>query len=508
MLAFCRAEYGAVQLWRGRWGDAEAMLEASVEDFSRSRPAWVGGPLVGLAELRRRQGRPARRSGCSIGRARPPAQLCRARLALDAGETLQAVELLERLLRQLPPDRRLDRAPALELLVHARTARGELEEAAAARRGAARGGAAGRHGADARRAPTSPRACSPARRGDHERARALLEDAVDRFERSGAPFEAARARIELATSLVALGRADAAEREAAAARRAPARAGRGRRSRRARRSSPLPSAAACRRAASRRGSARSCACSPRASRTARSPSGWWSASTRSTATSRTSCASSASRRAPPRPPTRSAAGLLDAARIARTGHPARRAKMAGPGEVAGARAYGGMDRFRACRPRRCARSRRWRRAGAHREPTPRPTAAGDVGARRLPPLRHSRRSGGSARCSSRRAASAAGQRVLDVAAGTGNVAIRAAEAGARRRRLGPHAGELRGGPARGARRAASSSSGSRPTPRRCRSPTASSTSSPRRPARSSRRTIRRWPTSSCASAGRAARSGC
>ena len=35
-------------------------------------------------------------------------------------------------------------------------------------------------------------------RGDHDRARALLEDAVDRFERSGAPFEAARARIELA----------------------------------------------------------------------------------------------------------------------------------------------------------------------------------------------------------------------------------------------------------------------------------------------------------------------
>ena len=57
-------------------------------------------------------------------------------------------------------------------------------------------------------------------------------------------------------------------------------------------------------------------------------------------------------------------------------------------------------------------------------------AAGDVGARRLPPVRHARRSGRSAPCSSRRAASAPGQRVLDVAAGTGNVAIRAAEAGA------------------------------------------------------------------------------
>jgi hypothetical protein len=33
MLAFCRAEYGAVHLWRGRWQDAEAMLEESVEDY-------------------------------------------------------------------------------------------------------------------------------------------------------------------------------------------------------------------------------------------------------------------------------------------------------------------------------------------------------------------------------------------------------------------------------------------------------------------------------------------
>ena len=38
--------------------------------------------------------------------------------------------------------------------------------------------------------------------------------------------------------------------------------------------------------------------------------------------------------------------------------------------------------------------------------------------------------------------------------------------------------QLRGGPPRGPRRAGSTSSGSRPTPRRCRSPTTSSTSSP------------------------------
>ena len=53
--------------------------------------------------------------------------------------------------------------------------------------------------------------------GDHERARALLEDAVDRFQSSGGSYRVAEARIELAVSLAVLGRAEAAEREASAA---------------------------------------------------------------------------------------------------------------------------------------------------------------------------------------------------------------------------------------------------------------------------------------------------
>ena len=53
--------------------------------------------------------------------------------------------------------------------------------------------------------------------GDHERARRLFEDAVDRFAASGAPYELARAKIELAATLAALGREEAADREAAAA---------------------------------------------------------------------------------------------------------------------------------------------------------------------------------------------------------------------------------------------------------------------------------------------------
>ena len=217
MLAFCRAEYGSVHLCRGRWRDAEAVLEASVEDFSRSRPAMVGGPLVGLAELRRRQGRPEE-AVLLLDRAGPTsaAQLCRARLALDGGQSGRAVELAERFLRQEPEDLKVKHAAALELLVRARTSRGELEEAGRA--------------LDALREVERLVGTTPLRaavdlaagliaagRGDHDGARTLLEDAVDRFEQCGAPFEAAQARTELATTLWAAGRTEDAEREASAA---------------------------------------------------------------------------------------------------------------------------------------------------------------------------------------------------------------------------------------------------------------------------------------------------
>ena len=217
MLAFCRAEYGAVHLWRGSWREAEQTLEASVEDFTRSRPAMVGGSLAALAELRRRQGRAAdalrllREAGASTS-----SQLCQARLALDGGQTLRAVELAERVLRQLPEHSRLGRAPALELLVRARVARGELDEARAALESLRE---------IERLVGTAPLCASTdmaagllaAARGEHESARTLLEDAVDRFERAGGRYDAARARLELATSLYALGRPDAGRSEAAAA---------------------------------------------------------------------------------------------------------------------------------------------------------------------------------------------------------------------------------------------------------------------------------------------------
>jgi DNA-binding NarL/FixJ family response regulator len=53
--------------------------------------------------------------------------------------------------------------------------------------------------------------------GDGEAARRHLRDAVELFAEAGAPFETARARLELAEVLAAAGRTDEATREAATA---------------------------------------------------------------------------------------------------------------------------------------------------------------------------------------------------------------------------------------------------------------------------------------------------
>jgi ATP/maltotriose-dependent transcriptional regulator MalT len=140
--------------------------------------------------------------------------LCRARLALDAGEPRRAIELAERVLRQTSRERKLDRAPALALLVRAHVGCGGLEEAGAALESLRE--VARLVSTEALRASAElSEGLLAAAGGDHDQARRLFEDAVDRFHRVGAPFEAAQARIELARSLAALGRHEAAGREAA-----------------------------------------------------------------------------------------------------------------------------------------------------------------------------------------------------------------------------------------------------------------------------------------------------
>lgn len=213
MLAFCRSEYGTVFVWQGRWDEAEAMLVAASEDYAESRPAWQSGPLVELAELRRRQGRYEEtielleRAGSSRA-----ALECRAATELDRGDAARAANLLERLLRELPPDRVLQRASAVGLLARAYVESERLDEAAAM---------AAELEDMARRVATPPLRASACfasglvetARNRHEPARRLFEDAVDGFVRSGAPYETALARIALSGTLSVLGRKQAAAEE-------------------------------------------------------------------------------------------------------------------------------------------------------------------------------------------------------------------------------------------------------------------------------------------------------
>ncbi len=234
MLAFCRAEYGAVHLWRGEWEEAERLLEASIDDFASSRPGWLGPSLVGLAELRRRQGRRSEaialleRAGTVEA-----AQLCRARIALDAGKAGSAVRILERTLRHLG-ERSLDRASGLELLVQAHAGSAELDEAEVAL-AELRDIAALVETRALRASVDLAEGRLAAANGELRAACPHFEDAVDAFVLIRAPFEEALARVELAACLAALGDDEASRDEARAAHAALERLGARREAARARR---------------------------------------------------------------------------------------------------------------------------------------------------------------------------------------------------------------------------------------------------------------------------------
>ena len=219
MLGFCRAHYAAVHLWRGDWEVAETDLLGAQDAYERSRPAAVGGVRVALAELRRRQGRWEEAEGLLGGARGGSALRCLAHLALDRGQVARSRRLVERALRRVPEPNRIERAAPLELLLQVSCRTGVLADAgrcldelreiervvgtlplvAAVHLGAGRLAAAS---------------------GDHESAVRHFDDALDGFEEGGAPFEAAESRIEAATSLLALGRVAAAERELEKARAA------------------------------------------------------------------------------------------------------------------------------------------------------------------------------------------------------------------------------------------------------------------------------------------------
>jgi ATP/maltotriose-dependent transcriptional regulator MalT len=214
----CRAHYAVILVWHGSWAEAEQELNAAIDGLTANRPFWRSEALVRLGDLRRRQGRFAEAEELFTQTLdHPLAQKGLAELSLDREDPGTARDLLERLLRRIPRDAKMRRAIPLELLVYAAVAMGDYESAAT-RLAELRSLAAVIATQPLRASVRLLEGLLAAGAGDHEGARDCFEDAVDLFTSCRAPAEVARARLELSAALVALGRTDAAEHEARAAR--------------------------------------------------------------------------------------------------------------------------------------------------------------------------------------------------------------------------------------------------------------------------------------------------
>jgi DNA-binding NarL/FixJ family response regulator len=212
--AICRSQYAGVLIWRGDWSAAEAELSVAVKDFELVRPPLVGQALARLGELRLRQGRLDEAEGLFIAAgAQPLARLGLAALTLERGGAAEAAAEVERFLAHVGDTEPTMRAGALELAVRAHAAAGDLAAAA---------GACDELRRIARALGTTPLAASAAgaegllvrRQGDAAGAVGRFETAVQAYEQSGAPFETARTRLDLAEALIATGQGAAATREA------------------------------------------------------------------------------------------------------------------------------------------------------------------------------------------------------------------------------------------------------------------------------------------------------
>jgi LuxR family transcriptional regulator, maltose regulon positive regulatory protein len=214
LFARCRTHHAMILLWQGAWPEAEAELLAGAKELQATGPGSLPQASIRLAELRRRQGRlDEAESLLEHIPFLPHAMLCLASVAADRDRPLQALDLLDRFLRQVPRENRTDRALALDLAVRAHAALGQLTQAS---------DCLAELETLATRVSTAPLRASAALahgrlasvRGEQGAARRHVEDALDLFQAAGTPFETAEARLELAGVLMAMGEQEPAARGA------------------------------------------------------------------------------------------------------------------------------------------------------------------------------------------------------------------------------------------------------------------------------------------------------
>jgi ATP/maltotriose-dependent transcriptional regulator MalT len=217
LFSVCRTHYAGVLMFRGLWPQAEEELRLAAPELETNVGGMAGEAFLGLAELRRRQGRTAeaQRMFAEVEH-HPEGRLGCARAALDRGEYHIASEQAEQYLRQIGTEARTRRVPGLEVQVRALTALRDAERAQEALH------ELGLIAADVGTEPLKASAlaaegATAAGAGELQRARRALEDAVALYARSGMPYECAVTRIELGQVLAASGRDHDASKETARA---------------------------------------------------------------------------------------------------------------------------------------------------------------------------------------------------------------------------------------------------------------------------------------------------
>ena len=210
LLALCRAHHGAVLTMRGDWPEAERNLEWASGELATLRPPLAGYARARLADLRRRQGRPRQARGLlGQGGGHVLDALVRAALALDYDDPSAAVDYTGKYLRAFADEKPIETAAALELLVPAHLQLGSSQQASERREELA--ALADAVGTDCIRGGERLASGSIALSAhDAAGARSAFEDAVDFYERASAPYEAAQARVGLATALSKQGRYESA----------------------------------------------------------------------------------------------------------------------------------------------------------------------------------------------------------------------------------------------------------------------------------------------------------
>jgi DNA-binding NarL/FixJ family response regulator len=202
LYARCRISYGSLLVAKGDWARAESELVAAAAMAASAGPALETQAVVGLAELRLRQGRTDEAATllAAVGDAAVAAGAT-ATLHLARGRPDLAGAVLQRRLRT-GGDRSPDAAPLLAMLAEAQAA---ADEVVSAGRTAEQLTEHARH-----QDHDLPRALAAeatgvvsAAAGDPATAVRCLETALGTFSSLGRPFETARVRRRLAESLAA-----------------------------------------------------------------------------------------------------------------------------------------------------------------------------------------------------------------------------------------------------------------------------------------------------------------